>query len=163
MNLKHLLLPAELVAAVFVGCDDKKGSGTPAANQPAAKSTDTSAADKAAAAAKAATDNAAADKVAADKAAAQKAAADKVAADKASPDKAAADAKAAADKSAADAKTQGSKLLDNLQTAITDGIIKQLDGLRDKLPADMVSKFDSLKKLYTDNKGLLQNLPGLPK
>ena len=72
----------------------------------------------------------------------------------------AADAKAAADKAAADAvRDQASKLLADLQTAVTGqkwtdagALVKQLDAVRDKLAADQQASFDSLKKQYEDNK-----------
>jgi hypothetical protein len=137
------MLPLFLTGAVLAGCDDK-----------AAKSPDP------ATAAKAADAKAEADKDAAD----AKAKADKSAANaKAAAEKSAADAKTAAVKAAAEAgKDQAAKLLSDLGTAVkgakwtdAEAIIKQLDALRDKLPADKQASFDSLKKQYNDNKSKL--------
>jgi len=174
MNVKLLVLPLFLAGAFLIGCDDKK---SPNADVNAADAK--SAVDKAAADARSATIKETADaKAAADKAAANaqaagakedadaKAADAKAAADKAADaDKATADAKAAADKVAADKtaadalQRQTSKLLGDLKSAITDqkwsdagAIVKQLDEVRDRLPADQKASFDSLKKQYDDNK-----------
>jgi hypothetical protein len=76
-----------------------------------------------------------------------------------SPD-ASTNAKAAADKAAANAvRDQASKLLADLQTAVTaqkwtdaGALVKQLDAVRDRLAADQKASFDSLKKQYDDNK-----------
>ena len=158
MNVKLLMLPLFLTGALLVGCDDKTAS------------TDAKAADAQATATKDAADvKAAADKTAANvKAAAKKdaadaeAAADKVAANaKAAAAKTAADIKTAADKAAADAtRTQATKLLADLQTAVTGqkwpdagALVKQLDAIRDGLAADQKASFDSLKKQYENNKG----------
>ena len=150
MNVRLLTLPLFLSGVVLIGCEKAAESPDPAA---AAKAADTKAdVDKAAADAKARTDKAAAD---------AQAKADKAAADaKANVEKAAADAKTAADKAAAEAgKDQAVKLLSNLSVAVKDGkwtdaeaIIKQLDALRDKLPADQQAQFDSLKKQYDAGK-----------
>ena len=140
MNVRFLILPLFLTGALLMGCEDKT-----------AKSPDP------ATAAKAADAKADADKAAAD----AKADADKAAADaKAAADKAAIDAKTAAKKASAEAgKDQAAKLLSDLQAAVkgqkwTDAgpIIKQLDALRDKLPADQQARFDGLKKQYNDSK-----------
>jgi hypothetical protein len=163
------MLPLFLTGALLMGCEDKTAKSPDPAT--AAKADDAKAdADKSAADAKAKADKVAADakadadKVAANaKADADKAAAkaDKVAANaKADAAKAAMDAKTAAIKASAEAgKDQAAKLLSDLQTAVKDQrwtdagpIIKQLDALRDKLPADQQATFDSLKKQYNDNK-----------
>ncbi len=74
-------------------------------------------------------------------------------------------------KAATDATNQqANKLMNDLSSAIgsakwsdADALIKQLDAMRDKLPADLQTKYDGLKKLYTDNKAKLQAIPGLGK
>jgi hypothetical protein len=170
MNLKHLCIPFVLAAVLMVGCDKPSSTGTGSGGQPATAKPADVAAEKAAAE-KAAAEKVAADKLAAEKVA-EKAAADKLAADKAAAEKLAADKiaaeKAVAEKAAADAKAQGGKLLDQFKTAVTSGnwtdadaLIKQLDGMRDKMPAELQSQYDSLKKLYNDNKAKLPAIPGL--
>lgn len=151
MNVRLLMLPLFLASALLIGCE-KKDAATDS------KAADTKAnIDKAAADTKAAAEKAAADA----KATAKKAAAD---ADSAA-EKTTANAKAAAEKAAADKKTadnardEASKLLADLQTAVTNqkwsdagAIVKQLDGLRDRLAVDQKATFDTLKKQYETNK-----------
>jgi len=140
MNARLLMLPLFLASAVLAGC------GESAATTP-----------DPAAAAKAADTKADVDKAAAD----AKAKIDKTDANaKADADKAAADANTAAFKAEAEAgKEQAAKLLSSLKTAVSaqkwtdaEAIINQLEPLRDKLPADQQASFDSLKKLYSENK-----------
>lgn len=162
MNVRLLMLPVFLAGALLAGCD-KDDSKSPDASA-AAKTADAKAdANKDAADAKAtAIKNAADAKAATDKASANaEAAAEKTAANtKAAAEKAAANAKAASDKAAAETvRAQASKLLTDLQTAVTDqkwtdaaAIVKQLDAVRDKLDADQKAGFDSLKKQYDANK-----------
>jgi hypothetical protein len=157
------MLPLLLSGALLVGCDDKTTSKSPNPTTDAQAADAKSSADKAAANAKADANKDAAD---------AKAKADKAAANaKADTDKAAANAKADVDKAAADAKTdevkaaaeavrvQASKLLADLKTAVTgqkwadaDALVKQLNGINDKLAADQKASFESLKKQYDDNK-----------
>ena len=146
MNVRVLMLPLFLTGALLVGCD-KSSSNSPEAADAA----------KAAANAKADVNKNAAD---------AKAAADKAAANaSANVDKAAADAKAAAaktadDKTSSDAvRTQTSKMLADLQTAITEKkwgdagpLVTQIDSMRDKLAADQKAMFDSLKKQFDASK-----------
>jgi membrane protein involved in colicin uptake len=141
MNAKHLIVPLFLAGAFLIGCDKTK---SPSADVNAAET-------------KAAVDKNAADA----KATAEKAAAEKTATE----DKAKADAKAASDKVAADKAAadtldkQSSKLLADLKTDIADKkwadagvIVKELDAVRDRLPAGEAASFDSLKKQYDDKK-----------
>jgi hypothetical protein len=174
MNAKYLIFPLFMAGAFVMGCDKKE---SPAADVNAAETkaavdktaADTKAvADKNAADAKASADKAATNAQAAGvkdsadaKAADAKALADKTAeAAKSTADTKAASDKATADKAAADAlQEQTSKLLADLKTDITDkkwadadAIVKQLDAVRDRLPAGQSASFDSLKKQYEDNK-----------
>lgn len=157
MSLKLLVLPLFLAGGLLIGCEDRTASRSPDPNT-AAKAADAKAeAEKAAADAKAAVDKDAAN---------ASAAADKAAADaKAAADKAAINAKVDADKAAADGKAdatvrdQASKLLADLQTAVTNQkwtdagvVVKQLDAIRDRLAVDQKATFDSLKKQYDNNK-----------
>jgi hypothetical protein len=162
INLKYLIVPLLVSGAFLIGCDEKK---SPSAEVNAAQNK--AAVDKKAADAKAVADNDAAyAKASADKAAADaQAAGVKDSADvKAADAKAAAEAKAASDKVTADKAAvdalqhRTSKLLADLKTDITDqkwadaeAIIKQLDAVRDRLPAGQSASFDSLKKKYEDN------------
>jgi hypothetical protein len=163
MNAKYLILPLFMAGAFLIGCDKKE---SPSADVNAAETK--AAVDKTAADAKASADKASANAQAAGvkdsadvKAADAKVAADKTAdAAKSTADAKAASDKVTADKAAADAlQEQTSKLLANLKTDITDkkwadadAIVKQLDAVRDRLPAGQSASFDSLKKQYEGNK-----------
>jgi len=161
--MKPLMLPLFLAGALMMGCDDRSTSKSPNAGANARAADAKAAADKAAADTKAVAKKDAADAEAlADKTAANtKAAADKAAAEaKAAADKVAANTKAAADKTAADdARTEATKLLADLQTAVTGqkwtdagALVKQLDPVRSKLAADQKAAFDSLKTQYDNSK-----------
>lgn len=166
MNVKLLMLPLFLTGALLMGCEEKLATKSPDAGADAKAAAVKADAVKAAADAKAdATKTAADAKAAAAKTAANaNAVADKAAANaKAEADKATADAKIAADEAAANAvRGQASKMITDLQTAVTDkkwadagALVKQLDAVRDKLAADQKVSFDSLKKQYDANRGTL--------
>ncbi len=62
-------------------------------------------------------------------------------------------------------KEQGSKLLDQLKAAVdakkltdAEGLIKQLDAIKDKLPDDLKTKFETLKKGFEAVKAGAANL-----
>lgn len=163
MSVKLLMLPLFLTGTLLMGCDNGPSSKSPDASTEAKAADTKAAADKTAADARATADKSVADaKAAANKDAANaEAVAAKAAADaRAAADKTAAETKAAADKTAADAaREQATKLLADLQTALTakkwsdaGALVKQLDAIRDRLSADQKASIDSLKKQYDDNK-----------
>lgn len=148
MNVKRLMFPLFLAGSVLMGCEEKMATKSPDAGVDAKAATVKADAVKTAADAKAdATKTAADAKSAADKAAANA---------KAEADKVAANAKIAADETAANSvRTEASKMLTDLQTAVTarqwtdaGALVKQLDAVRGKLATDQQVSFDSLRKQY---------------
>ena len=148
--MKRLYISALLGGAMLVGCDDKKDTVTPKVEEKVNKATD-SIKDATKTGVDAVKD-------------ATKTGVDTV--------KDATKTTTDAGKTAMDAaKEQGSKLIEQFQAAITgnkmteaDGIMKQIEAIKDKLPEDLKAKYESAKKMFDVAKAKLGGaVPAIPK